>query len=133
LELLMYFLPQGACSSDTRHALYERIKFLLELCVTVPFFFTKDPAKIAIAAFIEVMQHENKPNVPKVKYQIHFKKCVNSVCGIDCESDEVVDYVHAMAIVHKNAWCNLKEDILCYGAEKSPTRSIPMHIDVTLP
>lgn len=129
LELLMLFLPQGACSNSyTRRALYERIKFLLELCVTVQFFFTKNPSSIAIAAFIEVMQHEDKPNVPEVKYQRHFKKYVHSICGIDCKSDEVVECIEAMTIVHKNAWHDLKEEMLCDDSEKSPIGSIPAHV-----
>ncbi|KAL7510691.1 hypothetical protein ACHAXN_007557, partial [Cyclotella atomus] len=128
LDLLLLLLPQGACdTSFTRHALYERIKFLLELCVTVPFFFTKNPSHNAIAACIEVMQHEDKPNVPEVKYQKHFKKCIWSICGIDCESDEVVECIDAMAIIHKNAWYDLKEEMLQDGG-KSPTGSVPAHV-----
>lgn len=128
LELLMMFLPRGACNSHTRLALYERIKFLLELCVTVQFFFTKNPSNIAIAAFIEVMQHEDKPNVPDMKYQKHFKKCVKSICGIDCESDEIAECIDAMTVVHRNAWCDLKAEILFDDGELSPNGSIPTHV-----
>ena len=124
LDLLIMILPRGACSSLTRIALYERIKFLLELCVTVPFFFTKNPAHVAIAAFIDVMQHKDKPNIPEVKYQEHFCKFVYSVCGIDCKSDEVVECSKAMTIVHRNAWHDLKESNLFCGNEISPTTSI---------
>lgn len=129
LELLMLLLPQGACCTPfTRRALYERIKFLLELCVTVQFFFTRNPSHIAIAAFIEVMQHEDKPNVPEVRYQKHFKKCVWSMCGIDCESDGVVECVEAVTVIHKNAWYDLKEEMLLDDGEKSPTGSIPEQV-----
>ena len=128
LELLMFFLPQGACDSQARPALYERIKFLLELCVSVEFFFTKNPSHVAIAAFIEVIQHEDKPNVPDIKYQKHFKKCIKSICGIDCESDEVAECIDAMYVVHKNAWSDLKEEMIYDDGELSPTGSIPKHV-----
>lgn len=121
----MLFLPRGACTSYTRHAFYERVKFLLELCVTVQFFFTKKPSNIAIAAFIEVMQHHEQPNVKEVKYHKHFRKCVFSICGIDCESDEVVECLEAMSIVHKNAWHELEGEMSFKEecGEKSPVAS----------
>jgi lipoyl(octanoyl) transferase len=123
LELLMLFLPRGACVPSARRALYERIKFLLELCVTVQFFFTKKSSNIAIAAFIEVMEHKEKPNVSDVKYHVHFRKSVCSICGIDCESEEVLECLEAMTIVHRNAWHDLKEVIMMEEGcgEKSPT------------
>lgn len=128
LDLLIMILPHGACSPLTRIALFERIKFLLELCVTVRFFFTKNPAHVAIAAFIDVMQHEDKPNIPEVKYQEHFCRFVYSVYGIDCKSDDVVECVEAMKIVHRNAWHDLKEaDLFCDG-EISPITSITSNI-----
>ncbi|KAL3805106.1 hypothetical protein HJC23_003334 [Cyclotella cryptica] len=123
LELLILFLPRGACIPSARRALYERIKFLLELCVTVQFFFNKKSSNIAIAAFIEVMEHEDKPNVSDVKYHVHFRKCVHSICGIDCDSDEVLECIEAMTIVHQNAWHDLKEELMMEDGcgDKSPT------------
>lgn len=110
LELLMMFLPRKACTTGTRRALYERIKFLLELSVTVQFFFGKKPSTIAIAAFIEVMEHDEEPHVAEIKYQAHFRKCVRSITGVDCSSEEVIECRDAMEAVHRNAWYDINGD-----------------------
>ena len=112
LELLMMFLPQEACSLHTRLALYDRIKFLLELCVTVQYFVGKRPSIMAIAAFIEVVQHEESPNIPIVQYHNHFCECVLSICGVDCDSNKVLECIEVMIAVHKNAAYDIKEDII---------------------
>lgn len=103
LDLFMLFLPRSACSPSDRRTLFERIKFLLELSVTVDFFFGKKPSSIAVSAFIEVMDHEHEPNVSK-SCRDHFRYCTRSIAGIYCDSQEVVECRDAMRVVHRNAW-----------------------------
>jgi hypothetical protein len=93
--------------------------------VTVQFFFAKKSSNVAVAAFVEVMEHGEKPNVSDVKYHAHFRRSVRSICGIDCESDEVLECMEAMKIVHQNAWHDLKNVIVVEDGcgEKSPTGS----------
>ena len=109
LDLLIIFLPRNACLPYTRRALLERIKFLLELSVTVQFFYRKKPSSVAVAAFIEVMQHEQEPNVSKQSYREHFLHCVRSIAGINVYSDEVVGCLDAFKVVHKNALRQMNE------------------------
>lgn len=103
LELLIVFLPRNSCFPYTRRDLVQRITFLLELSVTVQFFFRKKPSNIALAAFIEVMNHEQAPNVPKQSIRDHFRYCVRSIAGINYRSKEVVECLNAFKVVHKNA------------------------------
>lgn len=123
LELLMFFLPKAACSPFTRRALFERIKFLLELSVTVRFFFGKKPSSIATAAFIEVMEHEKEPNVSKQSWRAHFRYCARSIAGIYCDAEEVVECCDAMKAVHKNAWHQMNSDVM---NERDYTTSSPV-------
>jgi hypothetical protein len=103
VDLLIIILHRDACSPFTRHALFERIIFLLELSTTLEFFRERKPSSIAVAAFIEVMEHEEKPNVPKQSFRTHFKFFVRSLAGIDCDSIDVVECRDAMKVVHKFA------------------------------
>ncbi|KAL7548559.1 hypothetical protein ACHAWF_016498 [Thalassiosira exigua] len=103
LELLTVLLPRGACSPFTKRAMFERIKFLLELSVTTQFFFGKRPSSIAAAAFVEVMEHDEGVNVPKLSRRAHFRYCARSIAGIDCDSEEVVVCRDAMRILHKSS------------------------------
>ena len=111
LELLIIFLPSNSCGRYTRRALVERIKFLLELSVTVQYFHRKKPSCIAVAAFIEVMEHAQEPNVPNQSSRDHFKYCVRSIAGIYCDSKEVVECLNAFKVVHKNALHQMKHDV----------------------
>ena len=115
LELLMLFVPRGACNRFSRRALFERIKYLLELSVTVQFFFGKKPSNIAIAAFIEVMEHEDEPNISNEKYRAHFLRCVLSIAGVDCKAGEVVECREAMVAVHKNSWYEIRDMMAAEG------------------
>lgn len=112
LELLINFLPPSACLPFTRRALFERIKFLLELSVTVPFFFCKKPSSIAVATFMAVMENEEGPNVRKQTYRSHFRYCARSIAGIYCDSQEVVECRNAMKVVHKNALHQMDDEVM---------------------
>lgn len=46
LSLLIIMLPREACHPFTRHSLHERIKFLLELSVSDPYFFGRKPSRM---------------------------------------------------------------------------------------
>ena len=112
LELLILLLPRTACAPFTKRSMFERIKFLLELSVTVQFFFGKKPSSIAVAAFLEVMEHEDGPNVPKQSCRTHFRYSVRSIAGIHCDSDELVEFRNAIKFVHKNARHEMNEDVM---------------------
>ena len=86
--MLLAFIPRGACSPFSRRSMFERIKFLLELCITVPFFIDKRPSNIAIGAFMEIMESEEQPNV-STDHQAHFKHSLYVLAGVHCNSDEV--------------------------------------------
>jgi hypothetical protein len=103
VDLLIIILHRDACSPFTRRAFFERINFLLELSTTLEFFRERKPSSIAVAAFIEVMEHEETPNVPKQSFRTHFKLYVRSIAGIDSDSIDVVECRDAMKVVHKFA------------------------------
>mmetsp|Transcript_30991 Transcript_30991/g.52969 ORF Transcript_30991/g.52969 Transcript_30991/m.52969 type:complete len:293 (-) Transcript_30991:208-1086(-) len=111
-ELLITFLPRKACYPFTRRALYERVKFLLEMSVTVPYFFAKKPSSIAVAAFIEVMEHKQGPCVPKQSCRSHFQKCAQSIGGIRCDSDEVIECREGMKMVYRNALPQMNNQVM---------------------
>ncbi|KAL7469970.1 hypothetical protein ACHAXS_010218 [Conticribra weissflogii] len=129
LELLIYFVPRGATHPFTRKDLFERVKFLLELSSTVHYFFAKKPSCIAIAAFIEVMGHDEGPRVSDGKYRDHFHRCVSSIAGVECDSVEVMKCCEAMAVVHANAWRDMREEMLvCVGGRATATTKDPVTV-----
>lgn len=109
LDLLIILLHRRACSRSTRRALFGRINFLLELSTTLEFFGKRKPSSIAVAAFIEVMEHEQEPNIPKQFFRTHFQLLVRSIAGINCDSKEVVECRDAMKVVHKFALRHIQE------------------------
>ena len=124
LDLLILFVPPKACSSFTRKAMFERIKFLLELSATVQFFFAKKPSNVAIAAFIEVMEYPEEPRILDLKYHAHFKKCILSIAGVNCDALEVAECRDAMAVVHSNYLRDKGDDmdVRKNCVDTSPTR-----------
>lgn len=108
--MLLKMVPRGACSPFSRHAMFERIRFLLELSIAVPFFLGKKPSNIAIGAFIEIMESKEKPNVPSFEDQAQFKHRLYIVTGIDFNSDEVIVCRDAMKKIHQESQVELKKD-----------------------
>ncbi|KAK1741652.1 cyclin family protein [Skeletonema marinoi] len=107
--MLLAMIPRGACSPFSRHSMFERIRFLLELSIAVPFFLGKKPSNIAIGAFIEIMESEEQPNVSDKIHQAHFKRRLYILAGIDSDSNEVTICRNAMKKIHQEAKVELKK------------------------
>ena len=88
LELMVILLPKGA-STYSRRALFERIKFILEISHTVPFFFRKMPSNVAAAACIEVLSFHCRPSSVMEHKVDRFIQRLRSVGKIDTSSDEL--------------------------------------------
>ncbi|KAL7532492.1 hypothetical protein ACHAXR_007663, partial [Thalassiosira sp. AJA248-18] len=135
LELLILFIPRAACSPSTRRALFERIKFLLELSVTVQFFIGKKPSSIAVAAFVEVMEHDQRPNnVQKQSCHAHFRYCARSIAGIYCDSPEVMECRDAMKVVlNTNAWHQMDGEVMNEREDMGSPVVSEKHVPVVTP
>lgn len=113
LQLLITLLPHGASRPLTRRALFERIKFLVEVSATVPFFFAKRPSNVAVAAFLAVLEHgTDESNGKRQPYISHFRHCLRSFAGIYCDSGEAVECVEAMRVVHENALGQMNDEVM---------------------
>ena len=121
--LLQMFIPRGACSPFSRRELFSRIRFLLELSVTSPFFLGKKPSNIAIGAFIEIMESEEQPNVSNPKHQAHFKRCLWSLAGIDSDSNEVIECRNAMKRIQQEAAAELKKKEAANSTDQTTANS----------
>ena len=86
--------------------------------MTVQDFYSKKPSSIAIAAFIEVMEHDEGPRVSDRRHHTHFRRCVFSIVGIDCGEDvEVLYCQEAMAVVHRDLWRDMR-DVMVVDLER---------------
>mmetsp|Transcript_318 Transcript_318/g.682 ORF Transcript_318/g.682 Transcript_318/m.682 type:complete len:131 (-) Transcript_318:716-1108(-) len=85
---MVILLPKGA-STYSRRALFERIKFILEVSHTVPFFFGKMPSNVAAAAFIEVLSFHCLPSSEMGHAVDRFTQRLRSVGKIDTSSEEL--------------------------------------------
>jgi hypothetical protein len=56
-----------------------------------------------VAAFVEVIEHEQGPNVPTQSCREHFRHLVRYIAGIYCDSQEVIACREGMKVVHINA------------------------------
>jgi hypothetical protein len=102
-------IPRGACSPFSRHSMFHRVRFLLELSIAVPFFLGKKPSNIAIGAFLEIMESDEQPNVSETKHQAQFKRCLYLFAGIDSDSDEVIECRNAMKKIHQEVTVELRK------------------------
>lgn len=123
-SLLQSFIPRGACSPFSRRTLIERIRYLLELSITLPFFLAKKPSNIAIAAFLEIIESEEQPNVSEPKHQAHFKRCIWSLAGIDSDSDEVTECRNVLKRIQREASIELKKQEPPHVAAKTSSDAV---------
>ena len=86
---MVILLPKGA-SSYTRRALFERIKFMLEISHTIPFFFRKMPSNVAAAACLEVLSWHCRPSPGGEHAVDRFAQRLRSVGRIDTSSEELL-------------------------------------------
>ena len=86
---LLPMIPRDACSPFSRRFMFERIRYLLELSIAVPFFLGKRPSDIAVGAFILITESDKQPNVADTNHQAQFKHRLYILTGIDSDSDEV--------------------------------------------
>jgi len=78
----------------------------------VPFFLGKKPSCIAVAAFVEVMEHERAPHVPNQNCRAHFRTLARSIAGIDCDSKDVMECRDGMEVVHKSVWHQMNDGVM---------------------
>ena len=109
--LLLMFVPRDACSPFSRHDLFERIRYLLEISVTIPFFLGKKTSNMAVGAFIVIMESEEQPNVSETEHRAQFKRYLFTVAGIDSDADKVIECRDAMKKIQQEAAVELKKKV----------------------
>lgn len=106
---LLSMIPRNACSPFSRRSMFERIRYLLELSIAVPFFLGKKQSNIAIGAFMEIMESDEQPNVKNTDHQDQFKHRLYILTGIDCNSDEVTICRNVLKKIYQEAKVELKK------------------------
>lgn len=113
----LVMVPRDACSPFSRRCMFERIRYLLELSIAVPFFLGKKPSDVAVGAFIEIMESDEQPNVKYPNHQSQFKRRLYILTGIDSDSDKVTVCRNALKKIYKEAKVELeKKDVAAAAA-----------------